>query len=84
METGTAHRMENGVGYEDDERMPPRLLVGFLTMEVLHLEVSARGQAIGFQPIPAPFPSGTILDVTPAVSADRRYVRLSSTPASVF
>lgn len=53
------------------------LLVGFLTMELGHLEVSARGQAIGFQPIPAPFPSGAILDVTPAVSADRRYVRMS-------
>ncbi len=53
------------------------LLVGLLTMVVSHFEVSARGQAIGFQPIPAPFPSGAILDVTPAVSADRRYVRMS-------
>jgi hypothetical protein len=53
------------------------LLVGFLTMVVSYFEVSARGQAIGFQPIPAPFPSGAILDVTPAVSADRRYVRMS-------
>jgi len=53
------------------------LLAGFLTMLVSHFEVSARGQAIGFQPIPAPFPSGAILDVTPAVSADRRYVRMS-------
>jgi hypothetical protein len=53
------------------------LLAGLLTMAVSHFEVSARGQAIGFQPIPAPFPSGSILDVTPAVSADRRYVRMS-------
>lgn len=56
------------------------LLLGILMTEVLHLEVSAWGQAIGFQPVPAPFPSGTILDVTPAVSADRRYVRLSLNP----
>ena len=53
------------------------LLVGFLMMEVLHLELSARGQAIGFQPVPQAFPSGSILDVTPAISADRRYVRMS-------
>ncbi len=53
------------------------LLAGFLTMVVAHFEVSARGQAIGFQPTVAPFPSGSILDVTPAVSADRRYVRMS-------
>jgi hypothetical protein len=46
-------------------------------MVVSHFEVSARGQAVGFEPIPAPFPSGAILDVTPAVSADRRYVRMS-------
>ncbi len=53
------------------------LLVGFMTMLVAHFEVTARGQAIGFQPTVAPFPSGSILVVTPAVSADRRYVRMS-------
>jgi len=77
METGTAHRVENGVGMRTMKGCLRALLVGFLTMEVSHLEVSARGQAIGFQPIPAPFPSGAILDATPAVSADRRYVRMS-------
>jgi len=56
------------------------LLLGFLTLVVSNFEVSARGQAIGFQPTVAPFPSGSILDVTPAVSADRRYVRMSLAP----
>ncbi len=49
--------------------------IGPLALAVQGLDVSARGQAIGFQPIPAPFPSGAMLDVTPAASADRRYVR---------
>ncbi len=56
------------------------LLMGLLLLAALRLEVSARGQAIGFVPIPAPFPNGTILNVTPAVSADRRYVRLTMNP----
>jgi hypothetical protein len=58
---------------------------GMLTLALLSLmalagqriEAPAQGQAIGFEPIPAPLPSGVILDVTPSVSADRRYVRLS-------
>ena len=54
--------------------------MGLLLLAALRLEVSARGQAIGFVPIPAPFPNGTILNVTPAVSADRRYVRLTMNP----
>ncbi len=52
-------------------------VVGFLIIEIFCLPDSARGQAIGFQPVPAVFPSGSILNVTPAVSADRRYVRMS-------
>lgn len=40
----------------------------------------ARAQAIGFQPIITPVPSGASLTVTPVVSADRRYVRLGLTP----
>ena len=52
-------------------------VVGFLIVELFCLVDSARGQAIGFQPVPAVFPSGSILNVTPAVSADRRYVRMS-------
>jgi hypothetical protein len=52
------------------------LVGGFLTIAGTNLDDPALGQAIGFQPIPAPLPSGAMLDVTPAVSADRRYVRL--------
>jgi hypothetical protein len=47
----------------------------FLVLSQL-AELPARGQAVGFAPVPAPLPSGVILDITPAVSADRRYVRL--------
>jgi hypothetical protein len=53
------------------------LLVCFLMIQLLQLEASVRGQAIGFQPVPAAFPNGPFLNVTPAVSADRRYVRMS-------
>jgi hypothetical protein len=38
---------------------------------------SARGQAIAFQPQVSPLFSGAWIGVTPVVSADRRYVRLS-------
>lgn len=35
-----------------------------------------RAQAVAFQPVVTPFPSGVSLGVTPTVSADRRYVRM--------
>lgn len=35
---------------------------------------------VAFQAFPSAIPSGATLDVTPAVSADRRYVRLSVNP----
>src|SRR3954452_11167661 len=37
---------------------------------------TVRAQAVAFQPVVTPFPSGVGLDVTPSVSADRRYVRM--------
>jgi hypothetical protein len=40
----------------------------------------ANGQAVAFQPNPAPLLDGVSLNVTPVVSADRRYVRLSLAP----
>jgi hypothetical protein len=44
-------------------------------------EPVARGQgAIAYTPIVGAVPSGATLSVTPAVSADRRYVRLSVNP----
>jgi hypothetical protein len=55
-------------------------LIAILPLMAGLIEGSVRGQAIGFQPVPAPLPNGTILDVTPAVSADRRYVRLTLNP----
>jgi hypothetical protein len=51
--------------------------IALLTLAALGSDVPVRGQAVGFVPIPAPLPSGVMLDVTPAVSADRRYVRMS-------
>src|SRR5947209_3852868 len=37
---------------------------------------TVRAQAVAFQPVVTPFPSGVTLNVTPTVSADRRYVRM--------
>jgi hypothetical protein len=49
---------------------------GLLTILAL-APTTARGQgAIAFQPVPAPIFDGANLGVTPAVSADRRYVRI--------
>ena len=36
--------------------------------------------SVAFVPTPAPLPNGVILTVTPVVSADRRYVRLTISP----
>ena len=42
---------------------------------------SARAQgAVAFQPVIGTIPEGAILNVTPVVSADRRYVRMSLSP----
>ncbi len=40
----------------------------------------ARGQAVGFQPVVGAVPDGVMMGVVPAVSADRRYVRLGVNP----
>ncbi len=49
---------------------------GLLTILAL-APTTARGQgAIAFAPVPAPIFDGANLGVTPAVSADRRYVRI--------
>ena len=55
---------------------PRALLAAIVAIAVFHLEVPAHSQAVGFQPGVAVLPSGSILDVTPAVSADRRDVRM--------
>jgi hypothetical protein len=51
-------------------------LLGLLAAFGLEFNLSARGQAIGFEPQVSPFFSGPFIGVTPVVSADRRYVRL--------
>jgi hypothetical protein len=52
------------------------LLVGTLVFIGRWSETPVRAQAVAFQPVVTPFPSGVGLDVTPSVSADRRYVRM--------
>jgi hypothetical protein len=40
----------------------------------------ARAQTVAFQPVVSSFPSGVTLPVTPVVSDDRRYVRMTLAP----
>ena len=51
---------------------------GFLVAgaAVVLLAPEARAQAVAFQPVVGALPNGPILNVTPTVSVDRRYVRL--------
>src|SRR5262245_43924912 len=51
--------------------------LGLLALGSEGLWRQTRAQAVGFQPVVSSFPSGVTLGVTPAVSADRRYVRMS-------
>lgn len=53
---------------------------GLITLGIQGLVPHARGQAIAFEPVIGLAPTGSTLGVTPVVSADRRYVRLSVTP----
>ena len=61
--------------------MPPlkgvRHVLGLVVIWLLCLGTDTFGQAVAFDPIIGIAPSGQTLTVTPAVSADRRYVRLS-------
>ncbi len=62
---------------------PIRIVAGFCLMLTMGsvFESAARGQgAIAFTPQVGFVPNGATLSVTPAVSADRRYVRLSVNP----
>jgi hypothetical protein len=54
--------------------------LGLVTLAIQGADSPARGQAVAFIPIPAPAFNGQTVTVTPAVSADRRYVRLSVNP----
>jgi hypothetical protein len=53
------------------------ILIGLLMVMGWGFDSIARGQAVAFVPGIGAIPSGETLTVTPAVSADRRYVRLS-------
>src|SRR5262245_44591408 len=54
---------------------------GFLTLAIVFvLAPSLQAQAVAFQPVVGALPSGPILNVTPVVSFDRRYVRLGLNP----
>jgi hypothetical protein len=53
---------------------------GLITLGIQGLAPYARGQAIAYQPVVGFVPTGSTLTVTPVVSADRRYVRLSVNP----
>jgi hypothetical protein len=61
--------------------MPPlkgvRLVFGLAVIWLLCLGTDTFAQAVAFDPIIGSAPSGQTMTVTPAVSADRRYVRLS-------
>ena len=64
--------------------MPPMrsvwVLLGVVTVWVQCLGADTFGQAVAFDPIIGSAPTGQTMTVTPVVSADRRYVRLSVNP----
>jgi hypothetical protein len=65
----------------ENKRMRIIVLVGLTAGLTPILNSGARGQGVAFQPEVSPLFSGAMLGVTPVVSADRRYVRLSLTPS---
>jgi hypothetical protein len=54
---------------------------GLMALGIQGFGPSARGQAIAYMPIPGQALTGSTLGVTPVVSADRRYVRLTVNPS---
>ncbi len=54
---------------------------GLITFGIQVFGLNARGQAIAYMPVPGQALTGSTLGVTPVVSADRRYVRLSVNPS---
>lgn len=55
------------------------VLTAVAIVSLMNLVPRARAQ-VAFQPVVASFPSGQILNATPVVSSDRRYVRLTLYP----
>jgi hypothetical protein len=54
---------------------------GLITLGIQGLLPHARGQAIAYEPVIGQALTGSTLGVTPVVSADRRYVRLTVNPS---
>lgn len=54
--------------------------VGLLTLMGCGLGSRTYGQAIAYIPVPGFIPTGSTMTVTPVVSPDRRYVRLTVSP----
>jgi hypothetical protein len=52
----------------------------FASATIALLASDARAQGVAFQPVVGVLPNGPALNVTPAVSIDRRYVRLGVNP----
>jgi hypothetical protein len=57
-------------------------LAGLALLALLSIPATVRGQAAAaaFQPVVGQIPDGAMLSVTPVVSADRRYVRMTLAP----
>jgi hypothetical protein len=56
------------------------LAIALISLASLGAGSRAYGQAIAYEPVIGFIPTGSTLTVTPAVSADRRYVRLTVNP----
>jgi hypothetical protein len=56
------------------------LAVGLIALASQACVPSVSGQAIAYEPVVGFVPNGSTMTVTPVVSADRRYVRLSVSP----
>jgi hypothetical protein len=56
-------------------------IFGLITLGIQDFGPDARGQAIAFEPVIGQALTGSTLGITPVVSADRRYVRLSVNPS---
>ena len=55
-------------------------IVPILLLTLAASAVSAKAQAVAFQPVVGSFPNGAMMSATPSVSFDRRYVRLGVDP----
>jgi hypothetical protein len=78
----------NTCGFSQTKQRPDMLRLtkaaaafGLITLGIQGFGLNVRGQAIAYMPIPGQALTGSTLGVTPVVSADRRYVRLTVNPS---